>query len=446
MAWQLIQQAVTKVSQPAPVVHELFINSTQTYLEIVHALLDKYDGDATTAANVNNTLANNYNSDHMKDDNLMDIDDATSNTNMNFHSSGENIETLEAQMQHFTQQIDALQPSLRYYLQFLEPCYQLYVNIQKRKTPVPFLLDEIEFLMKRILQSLVPLSQRYEESTETANMLHKKIVSIRYNHNNLISVSQNDGDTKTIITSNTIVSSENTTGASAIPSISQHEETTAALATDKSAIQFDNSSGLLSLEIPSVNSDVDNNNNNGSAPVSGTKLVASTLLSASSNSIDTFTPRTPHNEEHNNNKLTFPTFPKASYEEHWDSKELLIFVGSMFAPAKSTLSTGPTTASGTATITGNKRSRAQQASSGALPNGSNTNETTMNDSGNASNNSNGPPSKQQRTKQNQSIQSASTSNSNSNSSNQNYMDQSYGQYDADNRGHTVETMDEEVML
>jgi hypothetical protein len=290
MAWQLLQQTLSKVSYPA--VHEMLLDSAQSYLE----LLTKQVENQITLVNELDVCSH-------------------SNNDLTCIDSSEDILELKQLLSVKTEEMDNLQRRMKEFMPFLEPCYQLYQGLQKRKTQIIFLLDDIEHLIRMILQVLAPVSSMHEQVLSTILAIQGKI--------ELLLVAKRTED-----------------DAPATASLTESEMNVATQAATYSTDHIVEPTVQMSLSIPDITLSVPSLSQSQSQLPSGLNSAHSGIVRSSS--VGAFSPVT--------SATSFPTISKFYYQQSWDSKELISSIGIMLSKSSTT----------TSTTAGNKRARSQQ--------------------------------------------------------------------------------------
>lgn len=356
MAWQLVQQAISKVAYPA--IHSILVQSITTYLQLVHKQIDRHE------------LSHIVELFH---------EDSSSRTEMNIADDSilHDVTGLESIISSKPAQINNLHQHIRFYMAYLEACHQLYIGLQKRKSQIVHLLDEIERLMKKLLEVLSPLCRHYEQWTAYIVRLEQESMKIASSQvdtggNDPISI----GATQIYAQSESDIMGQeadaSATSLSTSASITTSTGIVIPLPTDTEASISLASTNPTATELSVPVTSIDNSPRHSiiPPPLATTRQASGVITVSSSNN----TPR-----------FVFATLPKVVYEEHWDSKELVSFVSSLFTSVTTT------------TTAGNKRSRSTQLQTQA---GSNATEG-------AYDGSSAPPPKQAR-------RSSSSSASNNN--------------------------------
>lgn len=321
MAWQLAQQALTKIAYPA--IHETLVSSVEAYLRMIQLQMDEYVLPADVLALLNTATAGGGGDE-----------------------SAVPLLPLEPQWQAITVQASLLHQHSRLYVTYLESCHQLYVGLQKRKAPVVYLQDEVEHVMKVIVQRLVPFSHAYEKvmtrarTIEAAWTQQQRQVEQATTEATTSAVQQPIDvtlalGTAPMLVTDTLVpppslSSNNGQGTLTLqqppPSIGADE---AAYPSTVSSMDL-SVSGLLEGITPRRD-------------LSGGPTPLPITTTAGSSSLPLYT------------VATLPTIPKVHFDAEWDTKDLLVAVTAILTVPKPT-----TTAAGQSNTTGNKRGRPSQ--------------------------------------------------------------------------------------
>lgn len=318
MAWQLAQQALTKIAYPA--IHETLVSSVKAYLSMIQLQMHRYvlPPDVVTLLNTS----------HPHDDG-----DVMAASALSLPSS-----TLETQWQTIATHVGLLHHHSRLYVGYLEACHQLYVGLQKRKAPVVYLQDEVEHVMKDILQRLVPFSQAYE-----VLMTRARAVEATWNQRAMdLATAEQPQSLESTLPSSTAVDSLAPIDSQGQPAPPLTLQPPPSLSTAVDEATYPSTVSSLDLSVSNLIEGVTpRRDSSGPTPLP----TAATGPAASSSALLLYS------------VATLPTIPKVQYEADWETKDLLAAVVAVVTVPKAT-----TTATGQPTSTGNKRGRPSQQS------------------------------------------------------------------------------------